>query len=172
VSTLTGILDAEMVIGLAKGGVFHLLASVYARLYIPTGVRQEVVTGQGLPGEAELLQALGVWITEVTPDPQAVQQLPATLSMADREVVAAAQAHQHIDHVLTGDRRLYRLATDLGFTCLGTTEVVVLLKDCGLAAEVKPVLDRMRQRGYGIDDVRYEEALRAAGECAISLTPG
>jgi predicted nucleic acid-binding protein len=161
---LTGVLDAETIIGLAKGGVFHFLASVYAPLYVPTGISQEVVTGQGLPGEAELQQALGIWITEVTPNPQAVQQFPATLSAADREVLAVAQAYQTIDHVLSGDRGLYRVATALGFTCLRTTEVVILLKDRGLVPEVKPVLDQMRQRGYGIDDARYKQALQTAGE--------
>lgn len=55
---LKGVLDANMVIGLVKGGVFHLLPSLYAPLYIPTGVQQEVLTVQGRPGEKELALAL------------------------------------------------------------------------------------------------------------------
>ena len=87
---LRGVLDANMVIGLVKGGVFDLLSSLYAPLYIPTGVRQEVLTGQGRPGEAELAQALQAWITEVSPDLGRVPRVSASLSSADREVLAVA----------------------------------------------------------------------------------
>jgi predicted nucleic acid-binding protein len=47
---------------------------------------------------------------------------------------------------------------------LQTPNLLVLWKDQGLIPEVRPILDRMRQRGFGIDDPSYEAALRAAGE--------
>ena len=103
-TALTGVLDANVVIGLAKGGVFDLLSSLYGTLYVPRSVREEIVgPGQGLAGEQELLRALGVWITEVIPDPQTVQQFSATLSWADREVLAIAETNA-VDHILSGDR--------------------------------------------------------------------
>jgi hypothetical protein len=56
----SGVLDANMVIGLAKGGVFNLLASLYAPLFVPPAVIQEItVQGQGRAGVTELQQALG-----------------------------------------------------------------------------------------------------------------
>ena len=61
-------------------------------------------------------------------------------------------------------------ASQHGLVCLRTTDVVVLLKREGLVAEVKPVLDGMRQQGFGIDDATYERALRAAGEWPTSTT--
>lgn len=164
-SLFSGILDAEMIIGLSKGRVFHFLASLYSPLYVPSAVRLEVLRGgPGRAGVAELTQALGSWITEVIPDPRLVQQFAAPRSLADRAVLAVACEKKPIDHVLTGDRRLHGVATELGFTCLRTTDVIILLKDRGLVAEVKPVLDLMKRSGYGIDDARYEEALRIAGE--------
>jgi predicted nucleic acid-binding protein len=111
-----------------------------------------------------LTQALQGWITEVTPDPSQVQQFSGVLrSAADCEVWAVAR-EKAVDHVLSSDRGLYREATRVGLSCLSTTEVVLLLKRQGLIANVKPVLDRMRQRRFGIDTVVYEATLRAAGE--------
>jgi hypothetical protein len=43
VATLAAVLDANMVIGLAKGGIFDLLASLYMPLCIPSPVTQAVI---------------------------------------------------------------------------------------------------------------------------------
>jgi len=162
---LRGVLDANMVIGLVKGGVFDLLPSLYALLYIPVGVKQEVLTGQGRPGEAELTQALQAWITEVSPDLGRVPRVSASLSTADREVLAvAADPAMAIDHVLTGDDPLYQQAERLGYTSLSVTDVVVFMKAEGLVPDVKSVLDRLIQHGFGVDRQTYEQTLRIEGE--------
>ena len=46
---LRGVLDANMVIGLVKGGVFNLLPSLYAPLYIPVGA---CCSGQSTPARS------------------------------------------------------------------------------------------------------------------------
>jgi predicted nucleic acid-binding protein len=162
---LTGVLDSAVVIALVKGDVFALLPSLYITLYIPTAVRQEILTSQGRPGELELSQALGVWITEVTPDPSQLQPFSPTLSPADREVLAvAATLTPPVDHLLADDKDLLREADRHGLTGVRTPDVVLLMKGQGLVPAVQPVLDQMQQRGYGIAPDLYEKALRAAGE--------
>jgi predicted nucleic acid-binding protein len=162
---LSAVIDAESVIGLSKGGVFHLLPSVFSPLYVPTAVVHEVLRGgPNRAGVAELSQALGNWLTEVTPDPVRVAQFATPRSLADREVLAVAHERAPIDHVLTSDSTLNRIASGFGFHCLTAVEVVVVLKRCQVIAEVKPVLDLMQQSGYGIDSRRYQDALRLAGE--------
>jgi uncharacterized protein len=164
VTKLTGVLDANAVIGLAQGDVFDRLASLYAFMYIPPAVAQEVIAqGPGLAGESELRRGLGIWVTEAVPDPQRLQQFTALRSTADREVLALAQ-EKGVDHILTSDEQLIRHAGRYGLACLRVVLVIVLLKDHGLLSEVRPILDRMRKRGFGIDDSGYEGALRAAGE--------
>jgi predicted nucleic acid-binding protein len=149
--TLSGVLDANVVIGLSKGGIIHHLSSLYSALYIPSAVKQEVISqGQGRAGVKELTQSLGVWITEVVPDPRRVQQLATALrSEADRQVLALAQ-EKAVDHVLTGDERLHREASHRGLVCLRAVDVVVLLRMQGIVTEVKSVLDRMRQEGLAL----------------------
>jgi predicted nucleic acid-binding protein len=164
VTGLTGVLDANPIIGLSLGAVFEQLAALYTALYVPPAVVREVIDqGAGLPGAAELQRALGSWVTEVAPDPQRVQQFMGLRSPADREVLAVAQ-ERGVDHIITSDDPLIRHANRYGLVCLPSTLAVVLLKDQGLVSEVRPILDRMRQSGFGIDDPAYESALRAAGE--------
>jgi predicted nucleic acid-binding protein len=157
------VLDASVTIGLAKGGVFDLLAALYDEVNVPGEVSREVIgQGSGRAGAPELRQALGVWVTEVSVvvSPPAA---PTALSLADREVIELA-SDRGVDHVLTGDEQLYAAARRRGFICLRASEVVVLMKQEGLLNEVKSVLDRMRQNGYGIAGPIYQAALRDAGE--------
>jgi predicted nucleic acid-binding protein len=160
----TGVLDANTLIGLAKGGVFGLLSTLYAALYLSPAIIEEVIgQGPGLAGGQDLAGALGVWITEVLPAAQTMQQPSPLLSPADREVLAVAH-DRAVDHVLSADRHICREATARGLACLRATDLIVLMKRQGLLPEVRPLLDLMRQRGYGIDEVLYAETLLAAGE--------
>jgi uncharacterized protein DUF3368 len=51
-----------------------------------------------------------------------------------------------------------------GFTCLRTPDLVLVMKVQGLIPQVRPVLNRMTQRGYGIASGVYAATLQAAGE--------
>ena len=160
----SAVLDTNIVIGLAKGGVFDRLAALYSPLFIPSTVRQEVISqGPGLAGEPELSQALGAWITEAHPAPQTVQQFSASLAAADREVLAVAQI-EAVTHILSDDRGVYKEASRHGLTCLRSPEILVLMKRRGLIPSVKSVLNSMRAQGYGIADALYDQALQVAGE--------
>jgi predicted nucleic acid-binding protein len=163
-SRLVGVLDTATIIGLAKGEVFPLLAELYVSLSVPPGVSEEVLLkGDGRPGVPELEQALGLWISEITPEPHRLQSFPATLSQADREILTLAQI-QGVDHVLSNDEGLIREASQHGLTCLRVTDLLLLLKSQGHVPAIRPVLDRMMQQDYAIRLDLYEEALRAAGE--------
>jgi len=160
----SSVLDANGAIGLSKGGVFHLLASLYDAVYVSPSVVNEVIRqGQGLQGASELSQALGVWVTQVTPDPALIQQLSPALRPADREVLAVAR-EQKADHIISSDRHVRREAQRLGIRCHTVTEILLVLKGTGLLSAIGPVMDAMRQNGFGIDDLAYEQALVAAGE--------
>jgi predicted nucleic acid-binding protein len=156
--------DANTVIGLAKGGVFDLLAHLVTVFSVPPKVTEEVVVnGRGRPGSAELAKALGAWVVEVVPDPSLVQRFSPSLSQADREVLAVAQSGG-ADYILTDDRPLRREADHHKLACLRAAEVVTLLKERGLIPDVKSVLDRMIGATHGIRADVYEAALRRAGE--------
>lgn len=156
--------DANAVIGLAKGGVFHLLAQRYGVLYVPPSVTAEVVgKGAGRPGASELAHALGNWVQEVAPAASAGGPVSPGLSAADRELLAIAR-EKGVDHLLSSDDGVYREAMRLGMICLSTLEVVVHLKRHGLIPHVRPVLDAMLKAGHGVPPALYEQVLRSVGE--------
>lgn len=159
---LSAVLDANAVVGLAKGGVFGTLASLYDPLWIPPAVTQEVLGSTARAGAAELRAALGSWITEATA-PSPLPAPAAPLSVADREVLTLA-LFLRPDHLLSDDRAVCREAVALGLVPLRTPLVVVLMRQERLIPAVRPVLDRMRAAGFGIADAPYRQALAAVGE--------
>ena len=75
------------------------VVTIFPEYLAPLG-QEIIVKGAARPGAAELDQALGVWITEIVPDPHRVQQFSPALSEADRQVLAVAQAAA-VDHILS-----------------------------------------------------------------------
>jgi uncharacterized protein len=149
-SRLVAVLDTAAIIGLAKGEVFSLVGDLYASVSVPPGVIEEVlVKGQGRPAVPELEQALGLWITEVAPEPHRLARFPATLSPADRGVLALVEMLT-ADHILSSDEALIREAGHRGLTCLRLTDLLLLFKHQGLVPAIRPVLDRMIEQVYGI----------------------
>jgi predicted nucleic acid-binding protein len=161
---LTVVADANSLIGLTKGGIFDRLPELFAEVWVPPRVVTEVVAqGQGRAGSKELTAALGSWIMERTADPSLLPPLAASLSLADRELLALARGLA-ADYLLTDDRALRREASRHHIAGLRLAELVVLLKQHGIIAEVKAVLDQMVQAQHGIAPAVYEQALRAAHE--------
>ena len=157
-------LNANVSIGLAHGAVFSFLRHLFDPIYVPAAVVQEVVVqGHGRPGAAELQGALGIWITEVTPSPQAVGAFSPPLRPPDAELLAVAVS-RGADFVLSADRVVRREAAQRGLTCLTAAQVVVLLKGRGHIPLARAVLDRMRAAGFGMAELDYQQALTTAGE--------
>jgi predicted nucleic acid-binding protein len=160
----TAVTDANTIIGLSKGRVFELLAPLFAAVYVPSQVVDEIVTkGKGRPGALELAHALGSWIVENAVDPSSLQQFAPSLSEADRAVLAVMQSTD-ADYIVTDDRDLQREASRCHLACLRVAEVIVLMKSQGLLPEVRSVLDQMIQAKFGIRSDVYEQVLRVAGE--------
>jgi predicted nucleic acid-binding protein len=167
VSPLKAVADANAVIGLVKGAVFAQLPQLFTIVWVPQKVTEEVVVrGRGKPGASELSQALGKWVLEVAPDPAALSQFAAGLSIADREVLAVARA-ESADFILTDDQDLRREASRFQLACLAVPEVLLLLKDRTVITSVRSVLDRMLAAQHGIDPDVYERTLRAANEWPV-----
>ena len=157
-------LDANVAIGLAAGGVFHHLKELFSPITLPAEVAHEVIRrGAGRAGVVELNGALVRWVHEVTPEHAHLISFSSVRDLADRKLLAVAAAAK-VDFVLSADRVVAREATSVGITSLTAPEVVLLMKQAGLVLAAKPVLDRMRQQGFGIDAQAYARALRAAGE--------
>jgi predicted nucleic acid-binding protein len=155
-----GVLDANGIIGLAKGGCFSLIPHLFSALYVPSLVVPEI-TDQ--VSQAELATALRGWLREEAPTGVSLGATPPHKGEADRHVLALA-----IDHrpalIVTGDRGLQNKAKQLLVATIDAPTVVRLLVEANLIPAAKPHLDQMRLSGFGIPQLLYEEILRALGE--------
>lgn len=163
---MTGVLDASPVINLAKGETFLYLRRHFPLLYVPPAVEREVILqGQGLFGEPELREALDDWILKMSPGSTALSRFAglSALTRGDREVLALAW-EKKVDVILTDDLQIISQATLLAMRVLDIPDLLFLLKQHGDILAVKPVLDLMSSRHYGISPRLYQEILQTAGE--------
>lgn len=156
--------DSNPLIGLAKGGVFPLLRSLFGTLSVPQAVWDEVaVRGAGLPGSAELSEAKGHWIEVIDP-PLSARPIILTVSdLEDRAVLALAE-HLGADWLITDDRNVRRVAQTIGISLLYTVDVVRLGKLAGFVASCQVVLDQMIANGFGVRPGLYQDVLQRVGE--------
>lgn len=159
------VLDANPVIGLSKGGVFHLLPQVFREIHLAEAIWDEVVVhGQRRPGHLEALDAKKAGWLHVTP----VTVTPAFRSRYrikgnDAHVVRLA-ATVSADRVLTDDKVVRRVVVSLGMAVSSTATIVVALRQLDMIPSCKDVLDQMLSQNFGISAALYDEALRQAGE--------
>lgn len=157
--------DTQVLIGLAKGGVFDLLREAMDEVVIPPGVWQEVVVaGKGRPGEAEVQRAAAAgWLRvhAVVPSAQFLQQ--HGLTRTDGEVAELATILRP-DFVLVDDRDVRRAVQSFGLRVIGTAATVLSFKQAGLIQSCRPVMDLMQQKGFGIDPIVYAQIVGIAGE--------
>ncbi len=159
------VLDANPIIGLSKGGIFHLLPRAFHHIYIPKPIWEEVVErGNGRPGqmEAEAGRADG-WLQVTTTTVPASFRHDYQLKGNDAYVAKlAVDLRAHL--VVTDDKKLRRAARSLGFNLAGTAALVAAFKQLDFIPSCRDVLDRMIREEFGIEQIHYDSALLQSGE--------
>ena len=158
--TVTAILDANGIIGLAKADCFLLMPHLFTAVYVPSLVIAEVTDPISY---SALQQALGSWLIEKVPSAQSLIRAVSVRHETYRHVLALAVDHQP-SFLVTGDESLRRRAQALGVPSVDAPHLIQLFAEAKLIAAAKPHLDQMRQRGYGIPQDVYEQILRDLGE--------
>jgi len=154
------ILDANGIIGLAKGGCFLLIPQTFSIVYVRSLVTGEITDPVS---RAEREAALGGWLREETPTAESLRRIPPHKSEADRHVLALAIEHRP-GVIVTGDRGLESKARALQIATINAPSVVQLLALAGLIPAAQPHLDQMRLQGFGIAQPLYQAILRTPGE--------
>ena len=77
--------------------------------------------------------------------------------------VVSKQEH-HVDLLLLDERAATRRARTIGLRTLGTLGVLLMAKDRGFVATVKPLLDGLVGAGFRMSDDLHHQILDTAGE--------
>lgn len=155
------VLDANVVIGLAKADCLELLPRVFASVCIPPSVIAEV---RDAHSRRALRAALSSWLTERSPDPPPGEDLgKAVPDPPDRDALALA-IRLGGAILLTSDVQLENHARSRGIAHRGTARLIQVFVQRGLLPAARPVFELLRQRGFGIAPDAQAEILRELGE--------
>jgi hypothetical protein len=146
-------------LALAHLGQFDLLRLLFGKVFIPPAVRGEVKDETSV---AALTAA--DWITiQPVQDMLAVQLLNEELDAGESEALVLAKELQ-ADLVLIDERAATRKARAVGLPVIGTLGVLLLGKQAGHLAVIKPLLERLRDLDFHLSTDLYEKVIQDAGE--------
>ena len=145
--------DASPLIGLATAGALHLLRELYGTVTISRLVKDEVTGQPKRPGARELDAAMREGWVRVAPAPLTTWQLNG-LDSGEASTLALAAEHESA-LVLMDDAQGRTQAAALGLEVLDLAGVLLAAKRAQLVAAVRPLLARLKRRGFTMPkDVR------------------
>jgi len=151
--------DSSCLIGLAQIGMFGLLKEVFAEVYIPRAVYEEVVVkGRGEPGSAETESALKEgWISLKTVNNElAVSALTTNLGQGEYEVIILCK-ESGFDYALIDERIAREKAALMGVNTMGILGIMDLAIEVGFAIDKKKLIERLKEVGFRISDKLYKK---------------
>jgi len=158
----TWVVNASPLILLGKIGCLDILPRLCPRIVIPNGVAWELRQGPADDAARNWVQGDGSqWIEAV----EHLDPLVAAwdLGRGESDVLTLCRALSEADAIVD-DRAARKCAAALGIRVRGTLAVIVLAKNSGLVAEVKPLLTRLLSEGIRIDPALIQLALELANE--------
>lgn len=157
------VVDSSALITLARIGRLEPLRQATGVIHIPEAVFAEVVQrGAGRPGSTELAPADWVLRQHVR-DVAAVDRLRARLGRGESEAIVLGK-ELGADFLVIDDAAARQAAEAEGRRVVGLLGWLIYLKQCGVVAAIKPVVDEMLASGFYLDEQRYQSILRRAGE--------
>jgi len=154
--------DASPLIGLATAGALHLLRELYGTVTISRLVKDEVTGQPKRPGARELDAAMREGWVRVAPAPLTTWQLNG-LDSGEASTLALAAEHESA-LVLMDDAQGRTQAAALGLEVLDLAGVLLAAKRAQLVAAVRPLLARLKRRGFTMPKDVRRALLHDAGE--------
>lgn len=156
--------DTGPLIALALVKLLPALPEIFTTVYVPDGVVREATQDISKPGALEIRLALdNGWLVQ-----QSVEISDAYLDVMEfldqGEAEALTLAKQLNAVALIDERRGRKVAVKQGISVTGTAAVLILAKQSGEAALIRPLLDALIQCGYRLSPSLVKEVLRMAGE--------
>jgi predicted nucleic acid-binding protein len=127
---------------LAMVGQLTILQEIYSKIIIPTAVYNEL-TDEGAGDVVATAVQTSIWIeTQPVANLTLVTSLQSKVNEGEAEAIALA-IELKADELLIDERLGRREATRLGVPITGVLGVLLIAKQRGLIAAVKPVMDEL-----------------------------
>lgn len=155
-------MNASPLIFLTQLGLLEVLDEPGVPVVVPDRVLAEI-GAHGATDPAVLAVAAASWI-QVIPTPPIPREVVDWGLDAGESAVLALAPEQPGSQAIVDDLDARRCAASLGIPIQGTLGLMLVAKGLGLVAEVRPLIDRLRQTGFHISHKLAAQVLRAAGE--------
>ena len=156
------VVNASPIISLANIEQAHLLPESCDQIIIPQTVEQEILDG---PDDDLAKQWLSTSGQQLVRDTGPVAPLVAAWDLGAGESAVLSWSYQHSEYQsVVDDLAARKFAKAFGIALCGTIGVIVIAKNAGIISSVKPLLDRLIDVDFRIDDRLYQTALNLAGE--------
>ena len=155
--------DASPLIGLAVAGEFDLLRKLFGRVMVTDAVRDEVLSGEDLPGSLELSNAIQAGWVVVVDVPFDAAAYPG-LGAGEASTLGYATGHRASCLVLMDDLLGRSHAKANGLAHTGLAGVLVAAKKRGLLSEVRPLLGKLEAGNFRLSRQLVAALLEQVGE--------
>ena len=155
-------MNASPLIYLTQVGLLDVLDEPGVPVVVPDRVLAEI-GAHGATDPAVIAVGAATWI-QVVPTPTIPEEVSDWGLDPGESAVLALALEQPGSQAILDDLDARRCATSLGLSTQGTLGLMLVAKQLGLIAEVRPVIDRLRQAGFYMSQNLAERVLRAAGE--------
>jgi predicted nucleic acid-binding protein len=155
--------DSSCLIGMAQIKIFGLLKEVFAEIYIPGAVYEEVVIkGRDEAGSAETESAVkDGWIPmKSVDDEMAVNALTTILGKGESEVIILCK-QSGFDYALIDERTARDAAALMSVNTMGILGIMDLAIEMGFALDKKKLVKQLREAGFRISDKLYKRMFPA-----------
>ncbi|OGV66361.1 MAG: hypothetical protein A2498_15440 [Lentisphaerae bacterium RIFOXYC12_FULL_60_16] len=143
-------------------GLLTLLERLARRVWVPSAVVKELEIGRSSGINLPDITLLP-WVTERIPECEAALDLVLNLGAGETEVLMLAREIPGTLVVLD-DRLARRMAKYMGIPIRGTLGVLLDAKKAGYIPLIKPMLDRLQELQFRMDQKTYSLVLKLAGE--------
>ncbi len=156
--------DTGPLIALALVKLLPALPKIFTTVYVPDGVVREATQDGSKPGSGEIRHALdNGWLVQRSVEiSDAYLDVMEFLDLGEAEALTLAKQLNAV--ALIDERRGRKVAAKQGISVTGTAAVLILAKQSGEVALIKPSLDTLVQAGYRLSPSLVKEVLRMAGE--------
>ena len=154
--------DSSPLIGLAAAEAFQLLRDLFGTVTITRLVKDEIAGHARRPGAPELEAAMREGWIRVAPAPPETWRFSG-LDAGEASTIALAAEHEGA-LVLMDDSLGRAQATALGLELLDVGGVLLAAKRARLIAAVKPLVSKLKRRGFTLPKDSTYLLLREAGE--------
>lgn len=153
------IANTTPLIALAGIGQLELLHHLYEKILIPQAVMDEI---ESEPAHTQVMNAKWIQIKKIAHS-ERKSFYKARLHSGEVEVIILAE-EEKADLVIMDDNNAKKTAKYIGLNVTGTFGILIKAKQTGLIPAVAPLLEKLIDDGFYVDETTKALALKKAGE--------